>query len=926
MLKNVRAGCVLALALAACLPAAGQDTSRTTTVLSAAGFWRLFYTLKPPVVREGPDLRTLPTMTGETPLPPADWTGIDFDDSSWARVPGKLFPVRPEWNVDLSYVDAGITGAEGSSAALAQICVRGKFGVTAPASVKGLKVSVAYRGGIVVYVNGREVGRANAPKGPAGQEALAEDYGQDAVCRSSDGSPMVGVSGVTATDSKVASPVWKARVRRAEMTIPADALRKGGNVLAIEVRRAPYPAAIKSWIDTKRPEDYQTPAFLWVPCGLVEARLESDAPDGLTPNADRPKGLQVWNSQLMQPDFDLDYGDPFEPLRPIRIIGSRGGVFAGKVVVGSDQEIKGLKATMSELSGARGVAAIPASAVRIRYGLPNGSEPLGEAHYPIRPTLFDGLSDAAPAVIAIRSTPSKIPLTWAFGAVCPIWLTVEVPGDAAPGDYAGTLTISREDAAPDVKVPVQLRVCGWKVPQPREFRTIVDLIESPESVAMQYGVPLYGDRHFKLLEKSLDCMGSVGNWTVHIPLICQSNLGNEQTMVRWVMSPDGTYQCDLSVMDRYLDLVEKHMGKPRIVFLVVWDFFLGTSAAAVHDSFKGAMGQGEDVPVSLLDKATGQVSTGTVGRYDEKGKAAWAALMTQLMAGLTKRGLDKAVMLGMADDLYPSAEILAFWKELLPDAPWGRYGHNEMAYLSSPLASTKTPVGFQAHAWIPAWSTNAVYGWKRPDKTVMFFRTAYVGSASLPAQTLTWDMARLLGELNIQGPRRGFGRIGMDFWPVLANSKGEKVGCLVGRYPKSNWRQLEAMLRCMAPPGPDGAMATGKLQVMREGLQETEARIFLESALNDPAQRQRLGDALAQKAQAVLEERMRALVMTLEGQTIAGFGKYKKPWLDGFGAGDFQPGQAGVFRQWYMASGWQERSEKVFTVAAEVAEVTKSGP
>jgi len=204
---------------------------------------------------------------------------------------------------------------------------------------------------------------------------------------------------------------------------------------------------------------------------------------------------------------------------------------------------------------------------------------------------------------------------------------------------------------------------------------------------------------------------------------------------------------------------------------------------------------------------------------------------------------------------------------------------------------------------------------------VLFFRTQYTGSN--PWHSMPWDMARLLGELNIQGPRRGFGRIGLDFWPVLKSAKGDKLAGIQGRYPKSNWRQLDAMIRCLVPPGPDGAMATGKIEMMREGLQETEARIFLESVLTDPTQRKKINDKLAQQVQDVLDERVRALLVTLESQQMAGFNLRMLPWLDGFGAGDFQGGQAAIFRQWYMESGWQERSEKLYSMAADVAESLK---
>ena len=46
--------------------------------------------------------------------------------------------------------------------------------------------------------------------------------------------------------------------------------------------------------------------------------------------------------KYQSPDFDLDFGDPSEPLRPVRIAGPRNGACSGKVVVGSNDPIEHL--------------------------------------------------------------------------------------------------------------------------------------------------------------------------------------------------------------------------------------------------------------------------------------------------------------------------------------------------------------------------------------------------------------------------------------------------------------------------------------------------------------------------------------------------------------------------------------------------------
>ena len=78
-------------------------------------------------------------------------------------------------------------------------------------------------------------------------------------------------------------------------------------------------------------------------------------------------------------------------------------------------------------------------------------------------------------------------------------------------------------------------------------------------------------------------------------------------------------------------------------------------------------------------------------------------------------------------------------------------------------------------------------------------------------------LVRLLGEINLVGDQRGFGRIGADFWPVL---DGPPRTSLIGRYPDSSWLNLDRMTRYVLLPGPDGPVSSARFEMIREGIQE----------------------------------------------------------------------------------------------------------
>ena len=82
---------------------------------------------------------------------------------------------------------------------------------------------------------------------------------------------------------------------------------------------------------------------------------------------------------------------------------------------------------------------------------------------------------------------------------------------------------------------------------------------------------------------------------------------------------------------------------------------------------------------------------------------------------------------------------------------------------------------------------------------------------------------------------RGIGRVGADFWNVLATRNKTYGGGLnlIARYPESDWNQLNlnAATEALLAPGPDGAVTTERFEAIREGMQECETRIFIEKAL-----------------------------------------------------------------------------------------------
>jgi hypothetical protein len=180
--------------------------------------------------------------------------------------------------------------------------------------------------------------------------------------------------------------------------------------------------------------------------------------------------------------------------------------------------------------------------------------------------------------------PEKVPAD-----LCqPLWVYLKVPADAPAGLYAGAVTIQADGIEP-ITVPVQAEVIGWRVPDPRDFQTFVQSEQSPYGVAKHYKVELWSDHHFELMDSSFRQLARLGNQWVLIPVLTRSELGNrDDMMIRWVRRKDATLAFDYSVMDRYLALAQKHLGKPKVVcFVVMHGCTCNSNAVRIADEAPG---------------------------------------------------------------------------------------------------------------------------------------------------------------------------------------------------------------------------------------------------------------------------------------------------------------------------------------------------
>jgi len=825
--------------------------------------------------------------------PPANWQAPNFDDRDWIRDP---YPQRELYGL------------------IALRCLRGKFEVTDPGRVRDLELTVRFRGGAVAYMNGKEVGRAFLPKGEIKPDTLAEDYPKEAYVapdgvlieqgnmQRGTGDKEADKNNAIAMKTEIGLVIWggnwnwhatsadnaypgdfvskdpevvkryKSRCRTLQVKIPASVLRRGTNVLAIEIHRAPawegmftspsYYDGKKSllscnWVDA-----------WWDRAVLEDVKLTAGAGSAVRPNVAPATGMRVWNHPA---DVDLDpsyYGDPNELLVPVRLRGVKNGTYSGEIVVTSTDAIQGLSVKVGNLKGPGGNKVIPASSIQVGYARPadgfqgNSTKPGGWA-------LFDPLEPSAPKEI------SKTP--WSFGRTFPpmqpVWLTVRVPRNAQSGVYRGTVTVNAQGEKP-VTTSLEMEVVGdWALPDASAFTNYVGFLECPDAVAKYYKVPIWSEEHWKLLDKVFEILGQVGTKDLFVPLVARTHLGNPHSMVRWVKQADGSHKCDTSIAEKYIDTAIKHLGKIPVVCLFI----------AQYNQYCGPDNTGSDQPICTeWDPKTGEWKDLLPPKWGTpEALSFWKPVLDKLRQFLASRGLQDSMMFGyIAQGFGPVSpgntkgvpNYFADLWQLAPKTRWMVTTHvspvswrqgtlrnvdilGGLSWMFSLVNNVKWMDESDTAMWKPK------YGWR--DRTWPFFMLAASRSRSP-----TWENDHCAGVNRLRiapeavllsqyggSTYQGFGSWGADFWGNEWYSIAGGTGNAGRTF--ANCGLSESTALWIVGPGEAGPVPTSRTRMLQEGLEEAEARIYVQNAILDQDKKAKLGADLLKRCQETCDERTR---------------------------------------------------------------------
>jgi Glycoside hydrolase 123, catalytic domain/Glycoside hydrolase 123 N-terminal domain len=235
--------------------------------------------------------------------------------------------------------------------------------------------------------------------------------------------------------------------------------------------------------------------------------------------------------------------------RSLQVVGWRGERLNAVVVVWSVDALEQVRVDVSDLTDGSGHT-LPGAGVRVhlvRYVLSN---------YP--PGARQATCDASPGgawLLPDRLEPFDrfdLPLRTAR----PVWLTVNIPTDATPGSYEGTVTVTSGKEVARLRLTVRVQPAVLPVPHDWPFR--LDLWQNPWVIAWHYHVAPWSDEHKTLLEKHLALYANAGGkyittYAVHSPWQDNSYM-IEGGMIEWIKEKGGSWRFDYRIFDEYVAL------------------------------------------------------------------------------------------------------------------------------------------------------------------------------------------------------------------------------------------------------------------------------------------------------------------------------------------------------------------------------------
>lgn len=140
------------------------------------------------------------------------------------------------------------------------------------------------------------------------------------------------------------------------------------------------------------------------------------------------------------------------------------------------------------------------------------------------------------------------------------WIDINVPKDAKPGMYQGTINVTSDELEQPIPFAYTFEVIDLEQPDALDTSTEVQIWQHPFAVASYYGVSdadLFTEKHFQYMRPSLKEYKELGGHDIVANIVEEAwnhqSYTGDPSMVKWVKKKDGTFTYNYDWFDKWVN-------------------------------------------------------------------------------------------------------------------------------------------------------------------------------------------------------------------------------------------------------------------------------------------------------------------------------------------------------------------------------------
>ncbi len=248
------------------------------------------------------------------------------------------------------------------------------------------------------------------------------------------------------------------------------------------------------------------------------------------------------------------------------------------------------------------------------------------------------------------------------------WVTINVPKDAKPGLYQGTVTVKADELEKPYEFKYEFEVLDLVQPETSETNTQIQVWQHPFSVANHYlglgktpsgGITnelaedfYFTEEHFNLMRDSMKEYASMGGKDVVANIVEEAwnhqSYYSDPSMVKWTKKTDGTFEFNYTWYDAWINFQiecgvidpEKGIGQIKCYSIVPWNN-----------------------QIAYFDEATGRTVKKSYGPGNADWQEIWTTFLTDFMEHSKEKGWFDITYISMdergLDQLQPAVELIS---------------------------------------------------------------------------------------------------------------------------------------------------------------------------------------------------------------------------------------------------------------------------